>query len=132
MAASRSLAADPTASPSSRLLTFIPLAAAYLVVLSIFKDTLSSLVAVWSHSVTFAHGFLILPICIYLTWHKRAQLALVTPTPNFSILAIVAVVGVVWLLGRAADVFLVQQFALVAMLPALLWTILGSEIAWLL
>ncbi len=32
------------------------------------------MVAIWLRSDTFAHGFLILPICLWLVWRKRDEL----------------------------------------------------------
>jgi exosortase A len=97
-------------------------------VLALFASTVSSMAAVWLNSATFAHGFLVLPISLYLIWTKRRQIVCLRPIPNLWMLPVLATLGFGWLMGKVADVQLVQHLALVAMLPALIWTIVGSQI----
>jgi exosortase A len=96
-----------------------------LVTLLLFWPTAWSMVEIWERSETFAHGYLILPISLWLVWRKRDALALVTPRSEWRGLALLALLGFAWLLARAADVQVVQQLAFVAMLPALVLTCLG-------
>ena len=63
----------------------------FVFVLWLFRSTAMSMVEIWSESETFAHGFLILPISLWLVWHKRAHLAAFSPTP--APLLLVAVAG---------------------------------------
>ena len=39
-----------------------------------YRDVIEGLVHQWSHSEDYSHGFLILPIALYLVWMKRADL----------------------------------------------------------
>lgn len=102
-------------------------AASWIVVLAMFWGTAGSVVATW-HTSSFNHCFLILPIAAYLVWSRRERLADLTPAPNLWGLPLLAVVGFGWLLGTLADVLVVQQVALLAMLEALTWTALGSRV----
>src|SRR5205823_1818142 len=52
---------------------------AILAVLAIHWPTVESIVAIWSRSETFAHGFLIVPIVLVLVWQRRRVLAAITP-----------------------------------------------------
>ena len=56
--------------------------AAFVVVIGVVGfalfGTIAEIVATWNDSVTFNHGFLIVPICLYLAWRRRQEIA-VTP-----------------------------------------------------
>ena len=99
----------------------------WIVVLAMFWGTAASVVATWRTS-SFNHCYLIVPIAAYLVWSQRERLTGLTPSPNLWGLPLLAVVGFGWLLGTLADVLVVQQVALVAMLEALTWTALGPHV----
>ncbi len=99
-------------------------------VLAWHGDTARSMVLLWEQSETFAHGFLIVPISAWLIWRRRDELAALEPRPNFFALPLLALVGLGWLLGRLAGASVVQQFALIFMIPMVVWTILGTRFVW--
>jgi exosortase A len=84
-------------------------------------------VSTWYNSVTFNHGFLILPICGYLAWERRRRLASVAPKPCLPALAVVGAMVFAWMLGSLADVRIVEQFALVAMIQATVLAFIGFD-----
>ncbi|QDZ28993.1 exosortase A [Noviherbaspirillum sp. UKPF54] len=94
----------------------------------VYSGTLASMVAVWTSSDTFLHGFLIAPISAYLIWQRRAELAALRPQPNLLGLLPLAALGVFWLLATLADVHVARQYAVVAMVPTVLWTVMGNRI----
>ncbi len=100
--------------------------------LLLFHETLASMVAIWWRSETYAHGFFILPVSLYLIWRKRALLSELRPRVDLRVLPLLALLGFVWLLGNISTVMIVQQFVLVALLPALVWLLLGAQVvrAW--
>jgi exosortase A len=93
--------------------------------LALFSNTAGAVVGVWYESSTFNHGFLILPICGYLIWIRRGRLACLAPGTNLWGLAGLAAGALAWLFGQAMGAMVVQQFALVAMIQALCFTVLG-------
>ncbi len=93
-----------------------------------YAHTADSLVAIWKRSETFAHGFLVFPISAWLVWGKRAQLRMQPLQPSWSGTAILLVLGFAWLSADLAHVGVVQQFSLVAMIPALVLAILGWRV----
>lgn len=99
--------------------------AGLLVTLLLFWPTAWSMVEIWTRSETFAHGFLILPISLWLVWRKRDALALIAPRTDWRGLLLLVLLGCAWLLARVADVQSVQQLAFVAMLPTLVLGCLG-------
>jgi exosortase A len=95
--------------------------------LLLYRDTLSSMVLVWWRSATFAHGAIVFPVCIWLAWRKRTELSMLEPRGSLpGLIALGLVVGT-WLLARLADVLVAEQLALVAMIPALIWALLGPR-----
>lgn len=102
---------------------------ASLVTLGLFWPTAWSMVEVWSRSDTFAHGFLILPITLWLVWHRRPHLAAVVPAFSWLGLTAFLVAALVWLAGDVADALVVAQFGLVGMLVGGVWAILGNQAA---
>jgi exosortase A len=104
------------------------LSASWIVVLYCFWDAVIAAVGVWRGSETFSHGFLVVPIVIYLIWSQRRQIISLVPWPNYWGLPILALLGSGWLLGQLASVMVVQQLAVVAMLDVLVFTVAGRRV----
>ena len=67
---------------------FKPLHAALVAVVLLWPvfayfGTAASIVAIWDRSGTFAHGYAILPISLWLVWQRRAVLAALPVRPYF-------------------------------------------------
>ena len=97
-----------------------------LLLTAIFWPTFLSMEEVWARSETFAHGYLIVPISIWLIWRKRDELARIRPRADLRGLYLLAAAGVGWLLADAGSVNVVAQLAFIAMLIAAVWTLLGA------
>jgi len=102
---------------------------AIAVILAIHWPTVASIVAIWSRSETFAHGFLIVPIVLVLIWQRRRALAMLKPSPDALGLVLLACAGAIWLVAYAGEVLVVKQLALVATIWATVIAILGREVA---
>jgi exosortase A len=96
---------------------------------ALFHDTVAATVGTWISNTTFNHGFLILPICVYLAWQRRAELARMMPEPTAWALVPLAASGAGWLLGAAASVNVVQQFCLLFMLWSLFLAVFGWRVS---
>lgn len=110
-----------------------PLIAVTLVILAVFGlywETLWSMVSIWERSETFTHGFLIMPISVFLVWQRRHELARLTPSPDLRGLIVLPVLGMAWLLAHYAGVRVIEQLAMVAMVPVVVLTVLGWQVAW--
>jgi exosortase A len=97
-------------------------------IVAAFYETAASIVSIWLRSDTFAHGFLIVPISLWLIWEKRKPLRLMNPQPALVPLALMLPVGFGWLLAYLVDVLVVQQFAFVGLLILAIWTVLGTPV----
>lgn len=93
-----------------------------------YYKTAESMVATWARSETFAHGFLVFPIAFWLVWRKR-QVLIGTP-PVFSWFGVVFIAASVllWAAGDAVNANVVRHFALIFMLIASVWAVLGPSV----
>jgi len=112
-----------------RLPAAIALAGVLLAVLAIYADTARSIVAIWDSSETFAHGYVILPISLWLIWRRRTELARIAPQPCWPALLLLAVVGFGWLLADVGGVQVVRQYAFVAMLLLTVLVVAGLRLS---
>lgn len=115
---------------SSNFLKGCAIAAVLLAPFLIYFGTARSIVDIWNSSETFAHGYIIFPISLWLIWKRRQALALMSPTPFWPGLLLIAIVGFGWLLAELGDVQVVRQYAFVAMVVLSVVTILGVRISW--
>jgi len=118
-----------TAAVRPRMATGVAVALAALGILLLYRQTAASIVAIWIRSETFAHGFVIVPLCLWLAWRRRDALARVAIGPWWWGLALVFAAGSLWLVASAAGAGVVAQFALIFMLQAAIVTILGLQAA---
>jgi len=93
-----------------------------------YFDTASAMVGIWLRSDTFTHGFVVVPIVLWLVWHKRATLAQLQPQPNAWALLPLALAAFAWLLGDLVAVNALTQLALVSMLVLLVPALFGLAI----
>ena len=97
----------------------------WLGLLLVYRDTVAGMVGIWARSDTFAHGFLVLPISLWLVWRGRDRLAVLQPRPALPWLLPLLAAAVLWLLGELVAVNALTQFALVAMLVLAVPLVLG-------
>ncbi len=102
---------------------------AVLGILALYWQTAASIVAIWLRSETFAHGFVVVPICLWLVWRQRGALAGIPAVPWWPALGCVFVAGALWLVASAAGALGVKQFALVFMLQAAIFSVIGWRLA---
>jgi exosortase A len=106
---------------------WVAAALAFAAIVAVHWRTVADMVAIWHRSETFAHGFLVLPIALWLVWRNRAALAKVAVRPWLPALVGVAGAGVLWLLSDLASVASPAQFAVVFMLQFAILAVLGIE-----
>ena len=98
-------------------------------VLILYWQTAASIVAIWWRSQTFAHGFVVVPICIWLAWRRRDELAQTPARPWWPGLVAVFFCGALWFVMSQANVLGVKQFALAFMIQASIVTVLGLRVS---
>lgn len=81
-----------------------------------YGETFLSMIVTWWRSETYAHGFLILPISIYLIWKGRHRLYRQNQRTELTALAPLVGMVFLWLIAHIANILVVQQLAVVSML----------------
>ena len=98
-------------------------------VLVLYFPTTLSMVSIWYRSETFAHGFVIFPIFLYLLWRQRDELTAIEAAPCLPALLGIAGAGGAWLIGERVSAAVVSQLAMIAMIPFAVWAVLGTRVA---
>ncbi|NHZ97199.1 exosortase A [Massilia sp. CCM 8734] len=120
---------NPARPARSYALQALLIGAVLLFPLLAYFRTAASIVNIWDSSGTFAHGYVILPISLWLIWGRRDLLRSMQVAPWWPALPMLAACGAAWLLGEMGDVQIVRHYAFVAMLPLSALAILGLPIA---
>jgi exosortase A len=109
------------------------LAASLISILSvvIYYETWRSIVEIWIRSETFAHGFIIAPISLWLIWTKRSKLNPIEPEYAWLALVFILLNGLIWLMAELINALVIKQFAVVGLFISSLWFYLGNRITYL-
>ncbi|HMV00249.1 MAG TPA: exosortase A [Rhodocyclaceae bacterium] len=94
-----------------------------------YWQTLSGMVAIWARSDTFAHGFVVAPIALWLVWRARDALMRESPAPAPWVLLPALLLGTIWLAGDLVAANAATQFAVVGMIIAAVVAVLGRVAA---
>ncbi|MFZ6748693.1 exosortase A [Undibacterium sp. Ren11W] len=119
-----------TQTKSSFYLKSIVIAFALLAPFFVYFSTAKSIVGIWNTSETFAHGYIILPISLWLIWRRRDLILGMRPQTCWPLLPALAACGFAWLLAELADVQVVRQYMFVLMIALSAVVVLGWRIAW--
>jgi exosortase A len=123
------VAAANLSAPSLARSSLILMILALLAPFALYFGTVRSIVSIWNSSETFAHGYVIVPISLWLIWRRRANFSIYPPTPYAPALAGLAVLGAAWLAAQLGEVQVVSQYAFVAMLPVAALAVFGPRLA---
>lgn len=110
-----------------RALPVLVLVLAWLV--AWYGQTARAMVDTWARSETYAHGFVVVPIVLWLVYRMRDRLREMAPTPSWKPLPLLAAAGFAWLLGQFGAVNALSQLAFVAILVLAVTMIVGTAIA---
>jgi exosortase A len=91
----------------------------------LFHAEAMAAVATWIASTAYNHGFLVVPIAVWLAWERRALLAGLSarPVPLAVLLAIP--LGLVWFAAERLGIMEGRQLAVMALLQVLFLAVLG-------
>lgn len=95
---------------------------------ALLQPSASSLVAVWMSSETYAHGFVILPISLWLVWQRRQAIVATPAAPDWRALAACILFCLLWLASRIGGAQVGEHYALVALLITSVWAIYGVRL----
>jgi len=98
-------------------------------ILLFYLDTFISIVSIWLRSDTFLHGFLILPISIYLIWDHWENLRHITPRMYGPGISGLFVLSLAWWVCDSVGIQVGAQLIAVAMIPTAVTAVVGIEFA---
>lgn len=101
-----------------------------LAIIGLYWPTVAAMATQWWHYETYAHGMLVASIVLYMIWTRRDELAALPPQGAISGLALVLLISLGWLVADAAQVAVVQQLAVVGIIQAAVYALLGWNVAW--
>lgn len=101
----------------------------WVAIVVLYSHTALGMASIWSRSETYAHGFVVPFLSLWLIWRIRHSLAPMVPRP--SSLAWLFMLGAagLWLAGDLVAVNAVTQFALVLLLVLAVPAVLGWALA---
>jgi len=119
---------DQTTSNNDWQKPLVFLCVGLLSVFILYYPVWESMVKIWIRSETYAHGFIIFPISIWLIWKNKHILQF--SIPKYSPLGAVSilVIGFVWLLASITDIQVVQQLCAIALLLSVIVGVLGLSV----
>lgn len=121
---------EVTRFPAHWRLPLASLAVLLLAILVLHAHTLMGMVSIWSRSDTYAHGFVVPLISLWLIWRIRHSLAALQPRPSWSALLVLLGAAALWLAGDLVAVNAATQLALVVLLVLAVPAVLGWQVAW--
>ena len=105
------------------------LAAVMFWAVAYYWGTATSMASIWWTSETFAHGLVIYPAVLWLSWRKWPVLRQMQPRPCYWALIPIGALGLGWLAASLGGVQAGQHLCFVAMISLLPWAILGTRVA---
>ena len=115
---------ENTALTNTTMLGLIPVLGA---IIWAFGDTYLSIITIWSSTEVYAHGFIILPLCLYLIYIRgRSNEGIPIDTSFLGVLLIAALSGV-WWFAENFGIQTAKHLAAVAIVPAALFALLGPR-----
>jgi len=99
-----------------------------VLVAAVYADSFVSMARLWGYS-NYGHGVVVFPIAAFMLWTLRGALAATDLRPWAWGLPLLAVLVIVWFVGAATGVQVVEHAAAVALIPAMVAVCLGRDVA---
>lgn len=96
---------------------------------TVYRSSFLEMVNLWWNTDEYTQGFFIFPAVFYLFWRRIDYFVKIRPRPSIIGLFVTLGLVVIWMLGYAINFSVIKQFAIVAMIPAIIWTICGDWFA---
>lgn len=94
----------------------------------VFRAEGVAAVTVWESSAAYNHGWLVLPVALWLGWTRRHRLAGLAPRPTAWAALPALGAGLLWLLAERLGVMEGRQFAALGVMLSLVLGVLGPRI----
>ena len=94
----------------------------------VFRSTLTATISVWTHSATYNHGFLIVPVALFFIWLRRRSLTALSPIPDTLGVLVLTLAGIAWAVGHATSTLLIEQLAFVTIIQGIVLATFGRQV----
>lgn len=95
---------------------------------SVFWIEVSNAVSTWERSAAYNHGWLVLPVAIWLAWTRRHRLAGLAPRPEPWAVVPALAAGVAWLAAERLGIMEGRQLAALGTMLALVLAVMGWRV----
>lgn len=96
----------------------------------LYQDALLAMESIWSRSDTFAHGYFIFPISLWLFWRDKEVLLQAKIKQSWFALPFLLGSLFVGVFSYAVDISVLSQLSAVVSFIAIVWLMLGDKLAW--
>lgn len=94
---------------------------------AVYLPVWSKLISTWDNKPQSSHGYLILPICIWLCWNRRKNLTELRPQPSYGGIFVTAVGMLCYIGGIASEVETLANFSFMISLGGIIIAIFGLD-----
>jgi exosortase A len=109
--------------------TLIVLALGTLAWAALFRAEIAHAVSIWETDTAYNHGWLILPVALYLFWVRRARLSVLAPAPLPAFALLALPVGLAWLVAERMGIMEGRQLTAVALFILMVAAAVGWRVA---
>ena len=107
---------------------FLVLFISVLTIIILYNNTLLQMIKLWSISDTYAHGFIVPFISLWLIWRRRHIWMALSPQPSMAALLLIFIFSLFWFAGNLVVVNSVTQLSFVIMIALCIPAVLGWKI----
>lgn len=97
--------------------------------LLVYYSSIIDMIGVWSNSKTYEHGFLIVPIALWLVWHEKERFNADAISSTWIPVVLLLLPSLLWLVGKTAGIALFEHVAAVFSLQLIIWAVIGNKLA---
>ena len=94
-----------------------------------YWETIAAMGAIWARSDTYAHGFIVLPISLWLIWRERSELKQYQPNTTIWLITPLLAAVFCWLLGELTAVHALTQFSVISVLALSSMSLIGLRLS---
>jgi len=97
--------------------------------LLLYHESIFDIIAVWNQSKTYEHGFLIIPVCLWLVWHEKEKSKNIPLSTSWPPILLLFIPCLLWLIGRIAGIALFEHISAILSLQLVIWAMIGNPLA---
>lgn len=109
----------------------VRLALIFISFILVYYNTFNSLIKIWNSNEDYSHGFIILPISLYLIWRNKDSILSLKPSPTFMGYFFLGLWALVYLAGMVGKISTLTNLSMILFPLGAFSFLLGGEAAYL-